>query len=397
LKSRTVLISGIGIAGPTLAFWLARHGFEPTLIERAPALRTGGYMIDFWGLGFDVAERMGLIPALRRDGYDIQEVRLVDCRGRRVSGFGCHAWRSALDGRFFSILRGDLARQLYGALDGKVDTIFGDSVQAIDQAKRAVHVRFERTPPRRFDVVIGADGLHSNVRQLTFGSEAQFERFLGYYTASFLVNGYPHRDEGAYVAYSLPGKQVARYSLRGDRTGFLFVFRAKAPLVPAPHDAHAQKALLQQAFSGAGWECPEIIEAMHAANDLYFDAVSQIRMAQWSRGRVALVGDACFCPSLLAGQGAAFAMAGVYLLAGELNKAAGDPQRAFANYQRAFQPFIERKQRAAKWFGGWLAPKTNVGIIVRNQLTRLFAVPPFSKRVVARMFSDRFSLPNDSD
>ena len=131
---------------------------------------------------------------------------------------------------------------------------------------------------------------------------------------------------------------------------------------------------------------------MQAAHDFYFDAVSQIRMARWSQGRVALVGDACFCPSLLAGQGAAFAMAGAYLLAGELKKAQGDRQVAFANYQRAFQPFIEQKQRTAKRFGGWLAPKTKLGIIVRNQLTRLLAIPPFSEWMVARMFSYRFRV-----
>jgi 2-polyprenyl-6-methoxyphenol hydroxylase-like FAD-dependent oxidoreductase len=219
---------------------------------------------------------------LRREGYDIEEVRLVNGRGRRVGGFGGHALRSALAGRFFSILRGDLARQLYGAIGAKVETVFNDSVQAINQDERAVHVRFERSPPRRFDAVIGADGLHSNVRKLTFGSEAPFERFLGYYTASFTAKGYPHRDEGAYIAYTLPGKQVAQYSLRGDRTGFFFVFSAKRPFVPGPHDPHAQKTLLQQKFMGGGWECPEIIEAMHASNDLYFDAVSQVRMARWS-------------------------------------------------------------------------------------------------------------------
>lgn len=173
----SILISGIGIAGPTLAYWLSVYGIESTLVERAPALRAGGYVIDFWGSGFDVAERMGLLAELRRDGYDIQELRLVNGRGRRVGGFDVDLFRAVTHGRYVSIPRSDLAKIIYRKVQGHCETIFGDSIRHINQTEGGVDVVFEHAPPRRFDAVIGADGLHSIVRKLTFGPEERLKSF----------------------------------------------------------------------------------------------------------------------------------------------------------------------------------------------------------------------------
>jgi 2-polyprenyl-6-methoxyphenol hydroxylase-like FAD-dependent oxidoreductase len=219
-----ILISGAGIAGPTLAYWLARHGMTPTIVERAPGLRTGGYVVDFWGAGFDVARRMELLPELLRAGYAIREVRIVDRNGRRVSGFPASAFARAMGGAFTSLPRGDLAAAIFRALPDSVETIFGDAIARIDQTPDDVRVTFEHHSPRSFDILVGADGLHSHVRELVFGPQRRFERYLGIKVAAFEMEGYRPRDELTYVMYPEVGRIVSRFSMRNDRTMFLFTF-----------------------------------------------------------------------------------------------------------------------------------------------------------------------------
>ena len=388
----TVLISGIGIAGPTLAYWLSVYRIKSTLVECAPQLRTGGFVIDFWGSGFDVAERMGLLADIRRDGYDIKELRLVNARGRRVGGFDVDIFRAAAHGRYVSIPRGDLAKIIYRKIDGRSETIFGESITGIQQQADGVQVTFEHAAPRRFDIVVGADGLHSTVRKLAFGNETRFEKFLGYSVAAFEAAGYRPRDEDVYVSCSVPGRQVGRASLRNDRTLFLFVF-ADAPGA-VPGDRQSQKTMLRSLYGELGWECPQILAAMESCSELYYDRVSQIRMDTWSQGRVVLVGDAAFCPSLLAGQGSALAMLAAYVLAGELGRANGPVEQAFQRYEQFLHKFIFNKQVAAEKFAGSFAPKTRLGIFLRNQATKLFALPFISRRVMKSTLIDRIELPS---
>lgn len=391
-----VLISGAGIAGPTLAYWLAQYGFDCTIVEIAPAPRTSGYMIDFWGAGFDVAERMGLLPAIRAHGYSIQEVRVVDRESHRISGFPAEAFAKMLRGRFTSMPRGDLAACIYHAVEGRVESLSGDSIAHIEQSDSAVRVIFRHGAVCDFDLVIGADGLHSRVRQLVFGPQSRFERYLGYKVAAFQVQGYEPRDELMYVMYTEPRQQVARVAMRGGRTMFLFTF---ADENPGGHETlDEQKALLRSRFGRSGWECPKILDAIDAADDFYFDRVSQIRMdprdGLWTRGRVTLAGDAAFCVSFLAGQGSALAMVGAYILAGELHRAGRDYARAFARYQRLFGPFVARKQRSALRFAEMFAPSSRTSLWLRNQMFRLLAIRPLARLAIGRDFVDKISLPN---
>lgn len=393
MHNRTILISGLGIAGSTLAYWLLRHGFTPIIVERAPAPRTGGYIVDFWGVGYDVAERMGLLPALHEDAYQFEEVRLVDTSGRRVAYLDPDAFRAASNGRFLSIPRGDLAHRIYQLVEPDVETIFGDSITALHEDPSGIDVTFEHAPPRRVDLVIGADGLHSNVRTLTFGSAHRFEQELGYYTAAFNANDYPHRDAGAFVCYTVLRRQIARCTLRDGSSAFFFFFAEREPLAIGPHDVAAQKAILRERFAGAGWECDEILGALECAEDLYFDTVAQVRMPYWSRDRVALVGDAAYCPSLLAGQGSAIAMAGAYVLAHMLAEEGGDHVVAFGEYQRRFKPFVDAKQRTATRLGWWFAPQSALSLRFRTVVTNLMRAPVLAERVAAWSFGDRFELP----
>jgi 2-polyprenyl-6-methoxyphenol hydroxylase-like FAD-dependent oxidoreductase len=243
---------------------------------------------------------------------------------------------------------------------------------------------------------VGADGLHSRVRELTFGPEDHFERYLGIKVAAFEVEGYRPRDELVYVMYSEVGQQVSRFSMRNDRTMFLFTFAD--PDAGIPPDMPSQKGVLHRRFRGSGWECPQILEALDATGELYFDRVSQIeinhREGSWARGRVTLVGDAASCVSLLGGQGSALAMAAAYILAGELHRANGDHARAFAQYQRLFCPFVSMKQRAARRFAGVFAPKSSMSLFFRNQVLRLLSIGWVATATVGREFSDRISLPD---
>ena len=389
-----VAISGAGIAGPSLAHWLRRGGHEVVLIEKAPQFRTGGYAIDFWGVGYTVAERMGILPEVREHGYAVRELRIVDERGRKVGGFSTDVIRRMVKDRWTTLPRGDLAAAIYRTIENRVETLFDNSISAIDERATGVLVSFERGAAREFDLVIGADGLHSTVRELAFGPERQFERRLGYRVAAFEVEGYRPRDELAYVTYSTPGRQVGRFSLRGDRTMFLFVFVSEGMAGPEPPDAAGRKALLHEVFADAGWECPQILRAMDQVGDVYFDRVSQVRMDGWSKGRVMLIGDAAACVSLLAGEGAGLAMTEAYVLAGELNRAGHDYRAAYRRYEQRLRPFVEGKQESARNFASAFTPKTRLGVWFRNQVTRLMAVPPVAHYFVGRDLRDDFDLPN---
>ncbi|MCH9669780.1 MAG: FAD-binding domain [Actinomycetia bacterium] len=389
-----VAISGAGIAGPTLAYWLHRAGHVPTLIERAPALRTGGYIIDFWGLGYEVARRMGIEAAVREVGYDVNALRAVDSAGRQQAQVSVDAFRRATDGRYAAIARSDLAATIYGAVCDDVETMFGDTITAIDEGPDGVELTFATAPARKFDLVIGADGLHSTVRALAFKDAGTGERFLGCMVAACVVSGYRPRDELTYVTYSIPGRQVARFALRDDRTLFLFVGRAEGP--GAVGDVDACRAWLRTDFGDAGWESPQILAAVDAAEDVYFDVVSQIRLDRWTRGRVALVGDAAACPSLLAGEGTGLAMLESYVLAGELLTAQGDYAKAFAAYERRLRSFIEGKQNSALRMVGFFAAGTKLGIWLRTLGMRAAQIPIVANLVVARAFRDDFDLPDYS-
>ncbi|MEZ5936810.1 MAG: FAD-binding domain [Hyphomonadaceae bacterium] len=398
-----VLISGMGIAGPTLAWWLKRYGHTPVVVERAPALRTGGYVIDFWGQGYDVAERMGLAPHLNEIGYHITDVRIEDSGRRRAGGFSAEVFSRATNNRYVSLARGDLSAALYGALED-VETLWGTEIAALEEDEAGVAATFRASahgqsgdqapaPPeaRRFDLAIGCDGLHSHVRELVFGPENQFERFLGYKVAAFEATGYPLRDEDVYVSFSAPGKQLARFSMRGDRTLFLFVFRETSPELP--HGA-AARAVLHREFGGLGWECDDILARLTDDAELYFDRVSQIEMPAFTKGRTALVGDAAGCPSLLAGEGSAMAMIGAYVLAGDLHRAGGDHARAFAAYEARMAPFIREKQDAARKFAASFAPRTRTGIQVRNFVTHFLGIPALADLFLGGSLKDNLDLPD---
>jgi 2-polyprenyl-6-methoxyphenol hydroxylase-like FAD-dependent oxidoreductase len=295
--------------------------------------------------------------------------------------------------RFTRLPSGELAAVIYRTIEGRVETLYDNSISAIDERTSGVLVSFEHGASREFDLVIGADGLHSSVRNLAFGPESQFEKELGYGVAAFEVEGYRPRDELVYVTHTKPGRRVARFSLRGDRTMFLFVCVSERMTGPEPHNANDRKALLHRVFGDVGWECPQILQAMNQVRDIYYDRVSQIRMDCCSKGRVMLIGDAAACVSLLAGEGTGLAMTEAYVLAGELNRAGDDYLTAYWRYEQRLRSFIEGKQKSARSFASAFAPKTRLGVWIRNQVTKLMAFPPAIHYFLARELRDDIDLP----
>lgn len=383
-----VLIVGAGIAGPTAAFWLARSGHEVTIVEHSPALRTGGYLIDFWGAGFEVAERMGIVPALRERGYVFTEARAIDRKGHRIASFDPSTVVES-NTRYLSILRTDLAEVIYDALAGEVELILDDTVSALDDDDRQVRVTFEKGDIRDFDLVIGADGLHSRVRRLAFGADERYEEYLGMVVAAVELDAYPIRDELVAMLHADVGFQAVRLSFRDDATLCLFSLRHEGEV---PTERADQEALLRARLAGAGWEVPLMLELMTGAKNFYFDSVSQIRMPSWSSGRIALVGDAGACPSFLAGQGSALAMVEAYTLAAEL-AATHDHRRAFARYHDRLARLVHSKQDGARALGVAFAPRNRFQLVVRNTTMRMLGLPKVADLALGRSFHDRVELP----
>jgi 2-polyprenyl-6-methoxyphenol hydroxylase-like FAD-dependent oxidoreductase len=386
-----VLIVGAGIAGPTLAYCLHRLGHEPTLLERAPRLREGGYIVDFWGAGFDVADHMGIVPRLMEQGYLVRELREVSETGKTIASID--PWRlvSRLGGRYVSIGRSDLGAAIYDALEGQVETIFDDTVTSITDTGDEVEVDLRSGHSRRFDLVIGADGLHSVVRQLAFGPDERFERDLGIAIAVFDVNGYRPRDELVAVTRTQPGVQALRLALRDDATMFVFSFRFDGA-VPQD-DREAQQALLRRRLGDVGWEVPAILEQMPDATTFYLDRASQIRMPSWSTGRIGLIGDAGACPSFLAGQGSALAMIEAYVLAGELHRHPGDHRAAFAAYESQLSALVRSKQDGAISLGVAFAPRNRTQVVMRALALKTMGIPWVADLAMGRSLRDPITLP----
>jgi 2-polyprenyl-6-methoxyphenol hydroxylase-like FAD-dependent oxidoreductase len=334
-----VLISGAGLAGLTTAYWLRRYGFTPTIVERAPSLLVGGYKIDVRGTALQVLKRMGIQDAVVAASTDMQGAMLVDKDGEVINEMTGDAFGHRV-GEDLEIVRGTLCQILMEHI-ADAEFIFGDSIRAIAQDSDRVRVEFTKNNPREFDLVIGADGLHSNVRGIVFGDESRFLRDLGLYLCVYSVPNYLNLDRME-VQYSELGRIAAIWSSRGDANAkACFGFTAPSTHIDLRERAQQQR-VLADVYQGIGWEVPRLLEMMPSAADYYFDAAAQITMAHWTQGRVALVGDAGYCASPMSGQGTSLALIGAYVLAGEL--ASGAYQTAFDRYEKEMRPFVALNQ-----------------------------------------------------
>jgi 2-polyprenyl-6-methoxyphenol hydroxylase-like FAD-dependent oxidoreductase len=372
LTNSDVLVSGASVAGPTLAYWLSRHGFRPTVIERAPVLRRGlgGHAVDLFGPAVDVVERMGVLPAVM--GARTQtELLSFERPGRSPVEVDFSRLVAGISERHVEIMRGELASILYEATRDDVEYVFGDSIRTLDDDGDGVTVTFETGSPRRFGLVVGADGLHSNVRRLVFGDESRYRRYIGGYLGVFTVPNYLGLV-GRMLTYLAPGKLAAVYPVRqtgAARAGFLF--RRTEELVFDHRDLAQQRRLLREAYADDGWEVPRLLAELDGADDFYFDSISQIIMQTWSSGRVTLVGDAGYSPGPAVGGGTSVAVVGAYVLAGELRKAGGEHTTAFPAYEDQMREFVLRSRTIGPTSMKTLIPRTRLQVWLTPQLMRL--------------------------
>jgi 2-polyprenyl-6-methoxyphenol hydroxylase-like FAD-dependent oxidoreductase len=336
-----ILISGAGVAGLTTAYWLRRYGYTPTIIERAGALVTGGYKIDVRGTALDVLHRMNAHDAVEAASTRLRGAQLVDREGRVIREMSGDDFGHRV-GADLEIVRGDLC-QVLREQAGDVEIRFGDRIDALDQTADGVNVNFHSGERSRFDLVIGADGLHSNVRRLVFGDAAQFLRDLGMYLCVYSVPNYLQLDRME-VQFSEVGRIAAIWSTRASDAKACFGFSARGRQIPM-RDRAQQQAAVRAVYADLGWEVPRLLDLMSVATDWYFDIAAQVNLPQWSRGRVTLVGDAAYYASPMSGQGSSLALIGAYVLAGELAAATGDAAVAFAAYQREMQDFVTANQQ----------------------------------------------------
>jgi len=371
MSNASVLISGAGIAGTTLAYWLARAGFVPTVVEHASGQRSSGSPVDVRGPAVEVAERMGVMPRLREAGTHVRTLSFLSARGRRTGRINMAALRRATGSREVELPRGDLAAGLYAASRDDAEFVFCDSIATLRPDEGGVDVTFSRSASRRFDLVIGADGLHSTVRRLAFGPETDYVRHLGLYVATMPLSGFAI-DPHDVLMYNTPGKAISVHPASG-RALAAFIFRHPQVAGLDYRDTAQHKRLLAEVYTGGGWRVPELLDRVAATEDLYFDSVSQVRLDRWSRGRVALLGDAASCVSLF-GEGSSLAMAGAATLAGALADRPADYQAAFGVYEARHRALVEPKQRGVGQASALLVPATRGGIAVRNLATRLWPV-----------------------
>jgi len=357
--TKSVLISGAGVAGSTLAYWLARNGFKPTVVERSQGMRSSGNPVDVRGPAVPVVEAMGVVPRLRAAATTATRIRLLGADGRQLATVGMPSAK----GNEVEIPRNDLANILYEAARDDAEFLFDDTITALRQDEHGVDVTFDRATPRRFDFVVGADGLHSAVRRLAFGPERDFVRPTGIYVATTSF-GEPLDHPEDVVMYNAPGRLVALHPSRGQG-GVAFIFRAEVPGFDY-RDLDQHKRIVTEAYTGLGWRVPALLERFQAAEDVFFDAVSVVDLPSWSTGRIALVGDAASCVSLL-GDGSSLAIAGAHTLATALSA-----DGAFARYEAEHRGRVRPKQRAVTLAAAVLVPKTRLGLASRNLVARVW-------------------------
>jgi 2-polyprenyl-6-methoxyphenol hydroxylase-like FAD-dependent oxidoreductase len=369
-----VLISGASVAGPVTAYWLRRSGFRVTVVERAPALRkTGGHAVDLFAPALDIVDRMGLIDHVEALRTGTERMVVLREGARRPSTIDLRKLMAGFSRRHVEIMRDDLSEVFYNATRDDVEYVFGDHVTGIGDDGE---VTFANGRPRRFDLVIGADGLHSGVRGLVFGPESAYTRWIGGYIAVASIPNYLdlRNEMRGFAGVNRLGGLYSAQHMTDARA--MFLFRTPAELSYDRHDGDAQRRLLREQFGDLGWEIPRLLDETDRASAFYFDSITQLRLEHWTRGRVALVGDAGYCPGPAVGGSTSLAVVGAYTLAGELAAAGGDPARAYPAYEAALGEYVRSSRTFAVTMAKRIVPTSRAMTWAMTTGVQLFTALP---------------------
>jgi 2-polyprenyl-6-methoxyphenol hydroxylase-like FAD-dependent oxidoreductase len=369
------MVCGAGIAGLTTAWWLSRYGWDVVLVERDRVLRGAGYLIDFGRPGYDVLDRMDLLPRLRAVAQHVPAAMFVDSAGRSTARLDFRVAERLMDGRMANVMRGDLARVLYDALPDKVDLRFGATVDTARELMGQVEITLTDGSEHTVDLLVGADGLRSRTRRMAFGPDELYLRHLGYHTAAYLFTEDRIAAElGPEVRMlTLPGRQAGFYRLPDGRVASFLVHHAPEPDLPV-----FPTAAIRKAYAGMGWVVDTALACCPPADQIFYDLVAQIEMPTLSLGRTVLVGDAGMAVSLLAGQGASLAAYSGYLLARHVRDASDIPL-ALAAYHRDLAPVVASQQRAGRRAANWVIPTARWQITLRDTIVRAAGLPGLSR------------------
>lgn len=376
MTNSRVLISGAGVAGPALALGLHRRGFDVTVVERAPALRAGGYKVDVRGAGVTALQRLGVHDAARAADVGMRQVTYVRPDGRRIATLPADLLMGRR-GDDIEVMRGDLSQILYAATAADVEYVFDDAITGLTDGPDGVDVTFEHAAPRRFDHVVGADGLHSVTRRLAFGEVPPVH--LGACISVFEAPNHLGIDREE-VMFTRPGRLVYAYAMGPDQPAKVgLTFTAPAP---GRLPVEEQKRLVADAFAGLGWETDRFLAALGDTGDFYFDAISQVELPRWSAGRVVLLGDAAHCPSPASGQGTSLALVGAHVLARHLGEPGGP-----AAYERAMRPYVAKNMAFGRKMVGDMVPGSRLAIAFRNYGMRTLRFHPRKERVIEKVLA----------
>ena len=379
-----ILIAGAGVAGLTFAYWLEKQGHTPVIIEKSATIRTEGYMIDFTGTGWDVADRMGIIPNIRERAYPAENIVYKNASDKVMAQISVQDLLVATGNpvNYAALNRRDLVLTLYEAIQDKVEVCFGKTIESITQGKDRVSVSFSDGSHGEYDMLVGCDGIHSKTRQLVFGDEAQFAHHSGYQFAIFEVPPLQQDLRNSYHMHVEPDFQLGIYPAQADKWMIFVAFKAENTDIPRQAE---RVQTIRQKIAHMGWHVPEILDSLHEGDYVFQDTITQIQMPEWSKGRVALIGDAAYCPTLVSGQGASMAMAGAYFLAEALAQC-NNPEQACRMMDARLRPHIEKIQQSARNFASTFIPKSRFRIGVTYLALRLSNLPYF-KGLIGKQFT----------
>lgn len=365
---KKVLVSGASFAGLCSAFWLRRLGYEVTIVEIAPGLRRGGTAVDIKGNTVEVVRRMGLFEPIRANPLSLQRWELKNAHNVTERALVLRNEGDPPSDDEFEIERDVLLDLIFGALRGEVELVFDETITALTETPAGIDATFAKGSRRAFDLVLGCDGLHSAVRRIWFGHEAQYTHFLGQYFSITIVDKLLIPRDTAQM-YNEPGRAVMLNAYK-NKTDIILAFASDAEIPYDHRDPAQQRRIIEEQFSGRGWRTAELLDEVRRSNSFYFDKLCQIRMPSWTKGRVALVGDAGYCPSPAAGMGGSLAIDGAAALADAMRDHPAHHALAFRDYDARLRPFIEQVQAEAVRTGlETLVPRTEEAIRARNAKT----------------------------